>query len=424
MKAAIVVGHNSVAKGARGKSPIGEHEFTYNDRIADEIVRLARGPLTAKKFHRQKTSSYSREIDTVYAQVDEYDADVSIELHFNAASAMATGTETLSSGSSGSLALAKSVQESMLATLGLRDRGVKILSRGDRGGRSLHAGRPPAILVEPFFGSNSSDCRKAGNLGETDIAEMYLSGLRAYADLAEVAEPAASAHVASGAFLADVDIVHSGLTKEAFFQRNRAAIKEIIKAINKKIQAEEHGEEINALTLQDAYALMNAQIAIKNGKVSTRHAHAEGNRGLLPLPANLGFWNGLQSANLGTNVSPERNVKEYLLYLANLKNKDNGRTFWGGSLYRDLFTQAGITGSAKKQMAVLAAIVHGYLDTDNFNLGLPYGEISRRVVAAEKDPEPLLGLLAELGYKDIDKDPKIVDARIEDLKEGLRFSRG
>lgn len=418
MKAAIVVGHNSEAKGARGKSPIGEHEFTYNDRIADQMVRLARGPLTAKKFHRQKSSSYSREIDAVYAEVDEYGADVSVELHFNAASATATGTETLSSGSSGSLALAKSVQDSMLATLGLRDRGVKILGKGDRGGRSLHAGRPPAILVEPFFGSNSGDCRKAGNLGEAGMAEMYLRGLRAYADLSVVAEP-----VASGAFLADVDIVHSGLTRKAFFQRNRAAIKEIIKAINKKIQADEHGEEINALTLQDAYALMNAQIAVKREKVSTRHVHTEGNRGLLPLPADLGFWNGPQSANLGAKVSPERNVKEYLLYLANLKNKDIGRTFWGGSLYRDLFTQEGIAGSAKKQMAVLAAIAHGYFDTENFNLGLPYGEISRRAVAAEKDPEPLLGLLAELGYKEIDKDPEIVDARIADLKEGLRFTR-
>lgn len=421
MKVAIVVGHNSVAQGARALAPISEQEFTYYNRIADEMVRLARRGLTARRFNRVKTATgYSTEIDTVYAQVNDYGADISIELHFNAAGPTATGTETLSSGSPGSLKLARAMQDSMLAALGLHDRGVKIVAKDKRGGRSLHAGRPPAILVEPFFGSNKGDCRSAANLGETGMAEMYLAGVRAYAGLPEVqGEPAEG----DAAFLADVDIVHSGLTRKQFFDRNRAAIKAIVKAVNKKIQAEEHGEEINALTNVDAFALINAQIGVKTGKVDNRHTHADGNTGLLPLPANLAFWNGPQSADPGAGITPDRNVKEYLLYLGHLKNKDVGWEFRGGVLYRDLFTQDEVADDAKKKMGILAAIVYGYFHTENYDLGLPHGEISRRIVAAEKDPAPMIDLLRELGYKDINKDPKIVETRIADLKEGLARSR-
>jgi N-acetylmuramoyl-L-alanine amidase len=423
MKVGIVVGHNAVAKGARARAPLSVDEFSWNDLIADEMVRLARPPLTVKKFHRQHLGSYSREIDEVYGRVDEFGADATVELHFNAATPAATGTETLSSGSSGSMALAQSMQDAMLAALGRRDRGVKLKSRTDRGGRSLHAGRAPAILVEPFFGSNAGDCRAAADLDVGGMAEMYLAGVRAYAGLPDIATSTAGDDATSSAFLADVDIVHSGLTREAFLVRNRDAFRTLITAINRRIQAQEHGEQINALTLQDACALMNAQVGMKGSKVDARFEHESGNRGLLPLPANLGFWNGPPSLDLGSSVTPERNVKEYLLYLANLKNKDIGRSFWGGSLYRDLFTQESIVGNPRKQTAVLAAIVHGYFDTANYHLGLPYAEISSRVVAADNDPTPLLALLDELGYKDLERDPAIVDARIADLKEGLRLSR-
>jgi N-acetylmuramoyl-L-alanine amidase len=68
--------------------------------------------------------------------------------------ASATGTETLTSGSVGSVAFAELVQEEILDALGLRDRGLKYVTKEGRGGRSLFAGRAPAILVEPFFGSS------------------------------------------------------------------------------------------------------------------------------------------------------------------------------------------------------------------------------------------------------------------------------
>lgn len=318
---------------------------------------------------------------------------------------------------------AQALQDAMLAALGRRDRGIKILGRTDRGGRSLHAGRAPAVLVEPFFGSSTGDCRAADALGITGMAQMYLAGLHRYAGLPEVIGESADDDASSSSYLAAVDIVHDGLTREQFLTRNRAALRKLIGAINRRMQAEAHGEPINALTLGDACALMHAQLGTRADRVDARHQHGVGNRGLLPLPADLAWWNGPQSTRLGANVTPERNIKEYLLYLAYLKNRDIGRTFRGGVLYRDLFTQEVIAQSERRQTALLAAIVHGYFDAGRYHLGLPFAELSRRVVDAGTHATPLMELLDELGYRDLERDPGVIAAHIADLKEGLRLSR-
>jgi len=418
MKIAIVVGHNSKAQGANSKAPLSISEFKYCNKIADKMVALATGPLRAKKFNRVKTTGYSREIDTVYALVDDYAPDISIELHFNSAGPSASGTETLSSGSTASLALANSVQASMLEALGLSNRGIKVKSRSERGGRSLHAGRAPAILIEPFFGSSTKDCKAADKIGIEGMAKMLLDGVKAYAGLEIIADPEETT-TDTGAFLADVDLVHSNLTKKQFFTKNATGLKEIVAAINKKLEAEAHGEAINPLTMTDTIAIMNAEMGLKsNGKVNAHHVHSEGEKGLLPLPSNLGFWNGPQSANL-KKLTLERNVKEFLLYLGNLKNKDIGRDFTGGALYRDLFTQKGIAGNDLKQMAILAAVVHGYFYAGNYNLGLPYGEISHKVIGAAKDHQQLIDFLAELGYKHASNKPEIIANRVQNLLDGI-----
>lgn len=285
----------------------------------------------------------------------------------------------------------------------------------------------PLFLVEPFFGSNTNDCKAAGNLGITGMARMYLAGVKTFAGLEDVAAPEPELlTTSSGGFLVDVDIVHRGLTKKQFFARNRASIMAIVAAINKKLEAENHGEPINKLTLVDALAIMNAEMGLKAGKVDASHVHSMGEKGLLPLPSPLEYWNGPQSANLPgklpANLTPERNVKEFLLYLGNLKNKDVGRSFRGGALYRDLFSQEGIADSPKKQMAILAAAVHCYFYAGNYDLQLPYSEISEKVIGAATDMQDLLDFLAELGYKHAAGDPGIIANRIGNLKEGMALA--
>lgn len=155
MKLAIVVGHNSVSQGAvRGDT--GETEYIWNGRLARRIQRIApEFGIEAKVFLRQPMGSYSREIDLVYEQTDEWGADATVELHFNSFDGPASGTETLSSGTARSLRLAEAVQREMVLALGLSDRGIKTRSSG-RGAKSLISGRAPAILIEPFFGSSSA----------------------------------------------------------------------------------------------------------------------------------------------------------------------------------------------------------------------------------------------------------------------------
>ena len=178
MKLAIVVGHNSASQGAVRKDT-GESEFVWNGRLARRIERLAGDyGLQVRTFFRTPGGGYSTEIRRVYAEVDAWGADASVELHFNgASSAEATGTETLSSGSALSLRLAESVQREMVLALGLRDRGIKTRSSSDRGGMSLISGRAPAILVEPFFGSSPVGNRATDEEAEQErLADAILRG--------------------------------------------------------------------------------------------------------------------------------------------------------------------------------------------------------------------------------------------------------
>lgn len=178
MKLAIVVGHNSASQGAV-RQDTGESEFVWNGRLARRIERLAGSyGLQVRTFFRTPGGGYSTEIRRVYAEVDAWGADASVELHFNgASSAEATGTETLSSGTALSLRLAESVQREMVLALGLRDRGVKTRSSSDRGGMSLISGRAPAILVEPFFGSSPVGNRATDEETEQErLADAILRG--------------------------------------------------------------------------------------------------------------------------------------------------------------------------------------------------------------------------------------------------------
>lgn len=175
---AIVVGHNSAAQGAV-RADTGESEFVWNGRLARRIERLAPDyGIEARVFHRTPGGGYSTEIKRVYSDVDAWKADASVELHFNsAATPDASGTETLSSGSALSLRLAESIQREMVVALGLRDRGIKTRAGSERGGSSLIAGRAPAVLVEPFFGSSPEGARATDEENEQErLADAIIRG--------------------------------------------------------------------------------------------------------------------------------------------------------------------------------------------------------------------------------------------------------
>ena len=176
MTIAIVVGHNARAQGA--VSVDGTSEFVWNSDLA-EMIR-DHDPAGVRIFQRRRGGGYSAEIDRVYAEVADWQAAVSIELHFNgSASASASGVLTLSSGFAGSMNLAEEVHRRCVAVMERRDRGIEVRTRHQRGGRSLWQGKAPASMTEPFFGSNPEDWRRA-NARKEYLAEAIFRGACAH----------------------------------------------------------------------------------------------------------------------------------------------------------------------------------------------------------------------------------------------------
>lgn len=162
----IIVGHESGAQGA--PSPwLGTHEYPWNSDLA-QIMMAVETPLECKVFFRDGVG-----IPGAYAASDDWGSDVTVELHFNYSdNERATGTGILYyPGSKRGREFAGILYREINGVLGLGEwpRGsggiaTPFQASGEqrRGQTSLAAGRAPATLLEPFFGSNERDCAVAG----------------------------------------------------------------------------------------------------------------------------------------------------------------------------------------------------------------------------------------------------------------------
>lgn len=179
MRVQLIPGH-STHDGGAVRVIDGVQEYAWNLDLAHRIHDLH--PQMFEIFHRRGELEYGDEIADVYRRGDAWGCDLSLELHFNGASRRVTGTETFSSGSTGSLAYARAIHPAIVGVLGLRDRGIKIRNNktGGRGHESLVAGRAPALLLEPYFGSNANDCRRADECKQ-QLAEAIYCAVRSMA---------------------------------------------------------------------------------------------------------------------------------------------------------------------------------------------------------------------------------------------------
>lgn len=158
VRLAVVVGHNHRAKGA--DSPWLPPEYDFNSVQAQRIADAAmRSKVNVRIFYRTPGGGYVREIERVYDEVDAWGPDYSVELHYNSARLEAQGTETLRAPTSGSRRLAEAIHPHVLRIFGRRDRGIKMLREGKRGFHAVMAGRAPAIIIEPAFGSSEQGAR-------------------------------------------------------------------------------------------------------------------------------------------------------------------------------------------------------------------------------------------------------------------------
>ena len=173
-KVALVVGHNTKSTGACAKAPINKCEFAYNNEIVDAMIKSTPSGIAYKKFNRVAGSSYSREIDKVYAEVNAWNPVFVVELHFNGSNGQVNYTTMLHSVSSASSKkCAQIFQDVFVKELGFKDSGLMPVSKTGRGGRSLYAANAPSVLTEPFFGDNESAVKKVAEIGITGMVDIY-----------------------------------------------------------------------------------------------------------------------------------------------------------------------------------------------------------------------------------------------------------
>jgi trypsin-like peptidase len=154
-------------------------------------------------------------------------------------------------------------------------------------------------------------------------------------------------------------------TKEQFLADNRDALAQLVAGINAKLRAS-YGQGFTPLTSQDVWVLTYIEAGIdRAGKVDPDFRHSLGERGLLPLPENIRFWNGPDAPDPNRPMPLEINLHHFYLYLGQLENKVV-LTRDGVVLYRDLFRWPLIAGNAVRQAKLLAGVVHGYFYSGNF----------------------------------------------------------
>jgi N-acetylmuramoyl-L-alanine amidase len=114
----------------------------------------------------------------------ELSATAAIELHFNSDdSPEATGHEWLHwhSSKEGKRLAGCLDAEMCLCLPGIRRRGLKLKVRGDKGAEFLKLTHCPAVIAEPFFGSNPSDWKTACDKRDC-IARAIAEGVAEWLD--------------------------------------------------------------------------------------------------------------------------------------------------------------------------------------------------------------------------------------------------
>jgi len=170
------------------------------------------------------------------------------------------------------------------------------------------------------------------------------------------------------------------------------------------------------LTKVDFWVLFNSECGLNSkGKVDINHTHSEGERGLLPLPANIKYWNGTSAPQWDRISSVGKNIEHFMLYLGQLKNKrvrkDGAYTFYSG-----FFRSKGIRGSILREARLLSGIVHGYLYKGNFsNKVVPIVKI----LNGFKTDKPLPDFMSETKY--IHAKTKIIVNREHNINSAIEM---
>jgi N-acetylmuramoyl-L-alanine amidase len=177
----ICIGHSrSGDKGAVNTKGASEHVF--NSEIGHLTADLLRKKgYTVHVVDEYKGGSYSSAICWLSDHLAKLGVNVAVELHFNSAGPFAEGHEWLhwyrsTKGQRLASCFNHAFKESFPEA---RVRGVKSADKEDRGSLFLRITRCPAVILEPFFGSNKSET-DFYTKNKSELASAYARALSDY----------------------------------------------------------------------------------------------------------------------------------------------------------------------------------------------------------------------------------------------------
>lgn len=184
---ALCVGHsrkigNRIEGGA--VSVGNQNEHAYNVELANMIsAHLGANGVPCHIIAEYEGAGYGSAQRWLASELRDLGATLAIELHFNSASPEAKGHEWLYYHSSANgQKLARRLNEEMCYGVPeIKSRDAKPRFAGDRGTEFLRGTHCPAVIAEPFFGSNADDWKFAV-AKKPQIARAIASGILEYLD--------------------------------------------------------------------------------------------------------------------------------------------------------------------------------------------------------------------------------------------------
>ena len=162
---AICIGHSRKIGGRYDGGAYSEHlktnERDFNLKVATKLsANLTRKGIPSQIFSDYAGNGYGSAMVNAADQVRKAQATMAIELHFNSASPDANGHEWLYwFNSLNGASIAKNFETEFKRVFpSIKSRGIKMITRVNRGGKFLELTHCPAVILEPFFGSNKNDC--------------------------------------------------------------------------------------------------------------------------------------------------------------------------------------------------------------------------------------------------------------------------
>jgi N-acetylmuramoyl-L-alanine amidase len=181
----ICVGHSrSGDDGAVSRGKVSE--WTYNSGLAPMITwRLEAAGWKTLIIDKYEGGGYGTAMTWLTGELKEHKAKAALELHFNSSSnANSTGHEWFHNNTGDKLATA--LKQSFQASISeLKARGITNRHSSGNGSRFLGGAPCPAVIGEPFFGSNEADWK----IGEDKerIAGAYANGIITWLAASKVA---------------------------------------------------------------------------------------------------------------------------------------------------------------------------------------------------------------------------------------------